>query len=76
VLLTTEKALVDDDELEPRISGEHARNSRTCPRCDSPAIAHSRIRGMMGKVARKVFRVRPYRCLDCWHRFLGVTRQG
>jgi anti-sigma factor RsiW len=75
VLLTTEKALVDD-ELEPRVSGEHSRNTRACPRCDSHSIAHSRIRGFVGQMARRVLRVRPYRCLDCWHRFLGVTRQG
>lgn len=75
MLLTTEK-LSADDELEPRASGEHPRNTRTCPRCDSPSIAHSRIRGVLGHAARKMFRVRPYRCLDCWHRFLGVSRHA
>jgi hypothetical protein len=76
VLLTTEKALLAEDVLELRASGEHSRSTRSCPRCDSCSIAHSRIRGVVGQVARKVFRVRPYRCLDCWHRFLGVSRQG
>ena len=73
MLLTTEKALLEAAELAPRVSGEQP-NGRVCPRCKSSSIAHSRIRGTFGQVALRVLRVRPYRCLDCWHRFLGVTR--
>jgi hypothetical protein len=45
-----------------------------CPRCDSESIARSRIRGSLGQVVRRMFGVRPYRCLDCWHRFLGTSQ--
>jgi len=49
------------------------KSSRCCPRCDSHSISRSRIRGWMGEAARRVLGVRPYRCLDCWHRFMGLS---
>ena len=76
MLVTTEKALVEADEIQPRVSGEHPKSIRACPRCQSLSVAHSRIRGAVGQMARRLLRVRPYRCLDCWHRFFGITRQA
>ena len=71
MLLTTDKLLDETRSSAP--SGE--RSHRGCPRCDSHSIAHSRIRGLIGQAALRLLRVRPYRCLDCWHRFVGVSRQ-
>jgi hypothetical protein len=52
------------------------RSVRSCPKCESHSVARSRIRGWMGETARKVLGVRPYRCLDCWHRFMSATRSS
>jgi DNA-directed RNA polymerase subunit RPC12/RpoP len=49
------------------------RAVRECPRCESRSIARSRIRGYLGIFARRVLNLRPYRCLDCWHRFMAVS---
>jgi len=46
---------------------------RCCPRCESHEVARSRIRGVIGQAAKRLLGIRPYRCLDCWHRFLGTT---
>jgi len=73
VLLTTEKFLAGGDD---NIQREAGRRERECPRCESRSIAHSRIRGAVGHAAMRLLRLRPYRCLDCWHRFLGVSRQA
>lgn len=47
---------------------------RECPRCESRSVTRSRIRGVLGHAMKNLFGVRPYRCLDCWHRFMGVSR--
>lgn len=52
------------------------RLTRTCPKCESHSIARSRIRGFLDETARKVLGVRPYRCLDCWHRFMSTSRSA
>jgi hypothetical protein len=54
---------------------EH-RSARCCPRCDGNSIARSRIRGWFGYTAKRVLGVRPYRCLDCWHRFVSTTSRS
>jgi len=53
-----------------------SRSPRCCPRCDSHSIARSRIRGFLGEAAKRVLGVRPYRCLDCWHRFVSTTSRS
>jgi len=73
VLLTSEKMLLDDDSRPSGVNPIRG-GGRACPRCESQSIAHSRIRGVVGQFARRMLGVRPYRCLDCWHRFLGVSR--
>ncbi len=55
---------------------EDQRASRECPRCDSHAIARSRIRGGFDATLKRILGLRPYRCLDCWHRFVGVARHA
>jgi len=55
---------------------EEHRSSRCCPRCDSHSIARSRIRGWVGYAAKRVLGVRPYRCMDCWHRFVSTTSRS
>jgi DNA-directed RNA polymerase subunit RPC12/RpoP len=76
VLLSTEKALLSDHPPAPMVSSHTGSQTRECPRCDSQSIARSRIRGMFGQMARRMFGLRPYRCLDCWHRFMGFSRDS
>ena len=46
-----------------------------CPRCESRAVARSRVRGFVRATAKRLLGIRPYRCLDCWHRFMAVSRE-
>jgi uncharacterized protein YlaI len=51
--------------------------ARMCPHCHSPAVARSRVRGgLLGRTAGRLFGIRAYRCLDCWHRFFASARGG
>ncbi len=53
-----------------------ARVSRECPKCESRSVARSRIRGWVGEATKQMFGLRPYRCLDCWHRFMATSRSA
>jgi hypothetical protein len=78
LLFSTEKFLLLEDSLTPRSTGAPVaarhRASRECPRCDSPSVARSRIRGVLGHTAKRFLGLRPYRCLDCWHRFMATAK--
>lgn len=45
--------------------------AHACPRCGSDGVARSRSGGLI-RVLR-VLSVHRYRCLDCWHAFLGFS---
>jgi hypothetical protein len=70
VLFTTDKILLSEDSMESRPISERPSVQRTCPRCESQSVARSRIRGTLGQAAKRMLGLRPYRCLDCWHRFI------
>jgi hypothetical protein len=80
LLFSTEKFLLLEDSLPPKGVGTSSatrhRAARECPRCDSPSVARSRIRGLLGLTAKRLLGLRPYRCLDCWHRFMATTKHS
>jgi predicted Zn-ribbon and HTH transcriptional regulator len=80
LLLSTEKVLLLEDSLAPGalLGGGPARvrSARHCPRCESHSVARSRIRGLLGETAKRLLGIRPYRCLDCWHRFLATSKRA
>jgi hypothetical protein len=69
LLFSTENLLLLDESAKPA-----ARPTRLCPRCESHSVARSPVRGLLGHAALRVLRLRPYHCLDCWHRFVAVSR--
>ena len=73
MLFSSEKILLDDppEVAPPRRARRKAAHE--CPKCESRSIARSRIRGVFGHTLKRLFGVRPYRCLDCWHRFVGQS---
>ena len=80
MLLSTEKFQLLEDSPLPKggvtSAATRQRASRECPRCDSPSVARSRIRGLLGHTAKRLLGLRPYRCLDCWHRFVATAKQS
>lgn len=61
-------------EMGDRTSGTELKaRFHECPRCDSRSVTRSRIRGWVGHAAKRLLNVRPYRCLDCWHRFISTS---
>jgi DNA-directed RNA polymerase subunit RPC12/RpoP len=50
-----------------------ATSARECPRCDSQAVARLRVQGALGRTVTKLLGLRVYRCMDCSHRFIGMS---
>lgn len=48
-----------------------AHRSRECPRCESHSVARARTRGVLAQTMKHLLGLRPYRCLDCLHRFVA-----
>jgi predicted RNA-binding Zn-ribbon protein involved in translation (DUF1610 family) len=46
---------------------------QACPRCGQHVIRRSHTRGMLERLL-KAFRIRPYRCETCYHRFYRPRR--
>lgn len=46
--------------------------ARLCPRRGSDSVSRSRAGAILRSLP--LLRIRVYRCMDCWHRFLGVPR--
>lgn len=44
--------------------------AKRCPQCAGSALARSRMRGPLEKIYFGLLHARPYRCMDCWHRFV------
>ena len=49
-------------------------NKRLCPSCGSRDVSRSHQHGLLERRILPVFRVRPYRCVECDNRFYARTR--
>ncbi len=49
------------------------RSERVCPHCGSHDVARSRHTGLAQALLHYLFRLRAYRCLDCFRRYYGYT---
>lgn len=81
MLMTPSAAAAQAGHLQAERSSDtgaeaRARASRECPKCESQSVARSRIRGWVGEATKQMFGLRPYRCLDCWHRFMATSRNA
>lgn len=77
MLFSSDKVLFTEPEAPGSIRKTPGREGKVCecPRCDSRSVARSPIRGMFGELAKRVLGLRPYQCLDCWHRFVAMNRR-
>lgn len=47
----------------------------SCPHCQSRVMRRSKRRGMFELSILSLVPVRPFRCMECDHRFYGLTSQ-
>jgi len=74
MLLLDQPTDTDIETHVPRARG--GRVTRTCPRCEDTSISRSRARTWLGGVARTTLGIRAYRCMNCWHRFMGISSRA
>lgn len=72
--IVANKVMVKDEVQGHRDEGARKNPGPVCPRCGKTDTPRSRRSGIRDRLRSLLFRVFPYRCLDCDHRFFAKRK--